>query len=234
MNIKTHDARVSCLDLTDFPISHAHALLNSTASLFCASNFTRTSFSVCLLSVCVDVKGVILEQMCVFVCGWLIGFARRDARQYVCVFLWNKYIDYLLKDNLPHLPRARTHNFLPFVSARVSVWFSSSSFVYLCCVLSVTCLLKSYALDLVVCLFVLCCVSFCFSASISLHVLHDLIIIFLQLIIFHIPHLFVCVFTFCHFALRCVQSNSHIYLEGPIYDDDNDYEQMMKDEEWDA
>lgn len=43
-----------------------------------------------------------------------------------------------------------------------------------------TLLLKIYALDLV--LFVLCCV-------LSLTVLHDLIIIFLQLIIVHTPHL---------------------------------------------
>lgn len=70
MNIKIHDARVSCLDLAAFPIVHAHALLN----IFCIFlsrewNLARTSFSVCLLCVSVDVKGVNLEQMCVFVCS---------------------------------------------------------------------------------------------------------------------------------------------------------------------
>lgn len=65
MNIKIHDARVC--DLAAFPIFHAHALLNSSASLSREWNLARTSFSVCLLCVSVDVKGVTLEQMCVFV-----------------------------------------------------------------------------------------------------------------------------------------------------------------------
>lgn len=69
MNIKIHDARVSFRDLAAFPIFHAHALLNTSASLFRAWNLARTSFSVCLLCVSVDVKGVTLEQMCVFVYG---------------------------------------------------------------------------------------------------------------------------------------------------------------------